>query len=91
MDTVLLAQAVINPNETIGILRGIAIGIASLILIVIGVAALWGNARKGNSGGVMRVLLAALLALIPIFLGVTLGAVAFGGAVLEFLFPSLTP
>ena len=86
----ILAQAVINPNETIGILRGIAIGVASLILIVIGTAALWGSARKGNSSGVWKVLFASILALIPIFLGVTLGAVAFGGAVIDFLFPSLT-
>ncbi len=91
MDPVLLAQVVFDPTATLGNVRAFFVGVASLALIVIGCIALFSGGRTGNSGKVARVLGASALALIPIAVGLGIGAAAFGAAFLGWAVPGLTP
>lgn len=97
MDPILLAQTVLadshvvfDPTATLGNVRAFFVGVASLALIIIGCVALFGPGRQGNSGKVARTLGASALALIPIAVGLGIGAAAFGSAFLGWAVPGLS-
>ena len=80
----------IDPTQTVDILRALGVGVASLVLILVGIVAIFGPGRKGNSSGAFRILGATLVGLIPLVIGVSIGAVAFGAAFLGWAVPGLT-
>lgn len=77
MDSLLLAQA-FDPTAAISNFQLFAVALASFALVCLSVILLFGHARKGNSSGVFRVLGAVVIALVPMVIGLSIGAVAFG-------------
>lgn len=89
--TVLAAGApTFNPDATLNTARALLLGTASLALVLIGVVCLFGPGRQGNSGAVARKIAASVLSLVPLVIGVTVGAAAFGAAFLGWSIPGLT-
>ncbi len=78
-----------DPTQTVDVIKGLLIAIVGIALIYISLAALFGGARAGNSGKVARVLAATVLALVPLFIAIGIGATQFGTSIFTWLLPGL--
>lgn len=84
MDVIDPAAAGANLRGWLILLIGVALLAASLIALVTG-------GLRGNSGKVMRIVIAAALALIPATLAITVGWSVVGEDVIELFGGSTTP
>lgn len=77
MDQLLLAQT-FDPTQAINNFQTLAVLLASFLLVCLTVFMLATHARKGNTSGIFRVLMAVIVALIPMVIGLGIGAQQFG-------------
>lgn len=83
------AAAPFDPAQSVAVVKSLLIAIVGIALIYISLAALFGGARAGNSGKVARVLAATVLALVPLFIAIGIGATQFGDSIFSWLLPGL--
>lgn len=85
-----LAAAGLDPNQSVAAFRALAIGVLSLILLVISISAALSAGRRGNTAKAANITLATVLCLIPGAIAVGIGALAFGAAFLGWAVPGLS-